>query len=75
MSCKICESEPVYRLENNKNLCKSCFIKYFETKVFKTIRKFKLLELDDKIVVATSGGKDSNSRICPGQVFLYFDES
>lgn len=59
MSCKICESEPVYRLENNKNLCKSCFIKYFETKVFKTIRKFKLLELDDKIVVATSGGKDS----------------
>lgn len=59
MSCKFCQTEPVYKLENNKNLCKTCFIRYFEDKVFKTIRKFKLFELDDKIVVATSGGKDS----------------
>lgn len=57
--CKYCEIEPVYRLENNKNLCSNCFIRYFENKVFKTIRKFKLFDLDDKIVVATSGGKDS----------------
>jgi uncharacterized protein (TIGR00269 family) len=60
MSCKLCEIEPVYKLPN-KTLCKRCFIKYFEEKVFKTIRKFNLFELDDKLVVATSGGKDSIS--------------
>lgn len=59
MACKLCELKPVYKLLNNQHLCKSCFIKYFENKVFKTIRKFKLFELDDKLVVAVSGGKDS----------------
>jgi uncharacterized protein (TIGR00269 family) len=56
--CKLCQIKPVFKLPN-KTLCKSCFIKYFEKKVFKTIRKFNLLKLDDKIVVAVSGGKDS----------------
>ncbi len=49
----------VYELDNRKKLNKLEFIKYFEEKVFKTIRKFNLFELDDKIVVAVSGGKDS----------------
>lgn len=49
----------VYKLQNGKILTAPEFIKYFENKVFKTIRKFNLLELDDKIVVAVSGGKDS----------------
>jgi uncharacterized protein (TIGR00269 family) len=50
---------PVYKLDNGKLLNKLEFIKYFENKVFKTIRKFKLFDLNDKIVVAVSGGKDS----------------
>lgn len=58
MFCKSCKTNPVYELPNG-TLCKSCFIKYFESKVFKTIRKHNLFNLDDKIVVATSGGKDS----------------
>ena len=49
----------VYELDNRKKLNKLEFIKYFEERVFKTIRKFNLFELDDKIVVAVSGGKDS----------------
>jgi uncharacterized protein (TIGR00269 family) len=49
----------VYRLENGKYLTPAEFVKYFEDKVFKTIRKFNLLDFDDKIVVAVSGGKDS----------------
>ena len=59
MSCKKCETTPIYKLLNGEKLCKLCFIKYFENKVFKTIRKFNLLKLNDKIVVAVSGGKDS----------------
>ena len=58
MTCKLCETNPVYRLPNT-TLCARCFVKYFEDKVFKTIRKFKLFELCDKLVIATSGGKDS----------------
>lgn len=59
MPCKLCELEPVYKLLNNQKLCKFCYIKYFEKKVFKTIRRFKLFDIKDKLVIATSGGKDS----------------
>jgi len=58
MACKLCKIKPIYKLPN-ETLCKTCFIKYFENKVFKTIRKHNLFNLDDKLVVATSGGKDS----------------
>lgn len=51
--------KPVYKLENGKLLNKLEFIKYFEDKVFKTIRKYKLFEFDDKLAIAVSGGKDS----------------
>ncbi len=52
-------SSPVYKLLNGQTLTKSQFLKYVEEKVFKTMRKYKLFSLDDKIVVAVSGGKDS----------------
>jgi len=60
--CKLCEKKPVIKLRNsNRQLCKSCFLKYFEKKVRKTIRNYKLVEKKDKLVVAVSGGKDSTS--------------
>jgi len=59
MSCKNCEIKPVYKTLTNIKLCKNCFIKYFENKVFKTISKYKLLQNNKKVVVAVSGGKDS----------------
>jgi len=62
MTCKFCLEKPVIQLPNSeKKLCKSCFIKYFERKVIKTINKYKLIEKNDHIVVAVSGGKDSLS--------------
>ena len=39
--------------------CRSHFIKYFDDKVKKTIKKFSLFSHKDKIGVAVSGGKDS----------------
>ena len=59
--CKECNIKPVYKTLNNKNLCKNCFIKYFEKKVLKTIRNYKLIEDKDEIVVGLSGGKDSTT--------------
>jgi len=56
VNCKRCKDKPIYN-----RLCKSCFLRYFEKKVRKTIREFKLIEKNDRILVACSGGKDSTS--------------
>jgi len=56
--CKNCISKPVIII-NTKSFCKLCFFKYFERKFNKTISKFKLIEPNEKIGVAVSGGKDS----------------
>ncbi|MBU0929999.1 MAG: TIGR00269 family protein [Nanoarchaeota archaeon] len=56
MPCKFCLKEPVINLVNNNiKLCKVCFIRYFEKKVFKTIRIYDLLDDCKKIGIAVSG--------------------
>jgi uncharacterized protein (TIGR00269 family) len=57
MEC--CIAKPVIELHGSEKLCKVHFIEHFEEKVFRTIRKFKLLDKEDHIGVAVSGGKDS----------------
>jgi uncharacterized protein (TIGR00269 family) len=60
MACKNCIEKPVMNLTNNNiQLCRQHFIKYFEKKVLNTIRNYKLIEKGDKVGVAVSGGKDS----------------
>ena len=56
--CSKCNEPAIYKLPN-MHLCKKHFISYFETKVYKTIKKFNLIEQNDRICIATSGGKDS----------------
>ncbi|MEM4214808.1 MAG: TIGR00269 family protein [Candidatus Pacearchaeota archaeon] len=51
--------DKVYFLSCGKWLDKNQFLKYFEHKVFKTIRKYQLINKEDKVAVAFSGGKDS----------------
>ncbi len=41
--------------------CGSHFIRYFESKVAATVKKYKLMGKNDKLVVACSGGKDSTT--------------
>ena len=61
MKCK-CGKEAAYsRKYEGNDLCKSCLIKSIESKAKRTIRKYKMLDVDDKIAVAFSGGKDSSS--------------
>ncbi len=62
MVCKKCSETPVIKLPNsNISLCKSCFVRYFEKKVLKTVRNYNLVEDNDYIGVAVSGGKDSTT--------------
>ncbi len=58
MNCGKCDNPPVIELQHGA-VCKSHFLNYFEDKVFKTIRKYALLQPNDIICVAASGGKDS----------------
>jgi tRNA-5-methyluridine54 2-sulfurtransferase len=54
MRCRECGEKSVY----NK-LCVKHFFEYVETTVKDTIKRFKLLKKSEKILVAISGGKDS----------------
>jgi len=61
MTCSRCKKEKtVINLPYvNQSLCEECFVRFFESRVRRTIRRYELLEPDDKIAVALSGGKDS----------------
>ncbi len=56
MKCKKCYDTAIIEMPS---LCKSHFTEYFEEKVKRTIEEFGLLEKNDKVCVAASGGKDS----------------
>ncbi|MCS7097366.1 MAG: TIGR00269 family protein [Candidatus Methanomethyliaceae archaeon] len=59
MYCK-CGREGFYlRRHSGEILCKRCFTRSIEKTVFKTIRRERLFEPNDRIMIALSGGKDS----------------
>lgn len=61
MKCQVCVTqEGFYRRENEGlTVCKSCFIRSIEERIRRTISRYKMLEPDDHVAVALSGGKDS----------------
>jgi tRNA-5-methyluridine54 2-sulfurtransferase len=56
MTCQLCDQKVVIK---EPSYCKTHFIEYFENNVLKTIKKFKLFNKKDNLIVAVSGGKDS----------------
>ncbi len=58
MKCSKCNSTAIF---SEPSYCEKHFLKYFEKKVESTIKKFKLIDKKDKLIVATSGGKDSTT--------------
>lgn len=61
--CSICRRREAFFLRpySGERLCKRCFISSIEDKVRATIANYKMLEFNDRIAVAVSGGKDSLS--------------
>jgi uncharacterized protein (TIGR00269 family) len=63
--CRICKSKGldkkaiVFLPHHRLPLCKEHFIEWFERRVEKTIKEFRMFNKEDKILVAVSGGKDS----------------
>lgn len=58
-----CRKRPVYELTGKEKLCKAHFLAYFEKKVRKTIRIYRLVGKKERILVAVSGGKDSTAAL------------
>lgn len=58
MKCIRCGKPGVINLQQG-DLCGKCFTEYFQKKVYRTIRKYRLFTKNDTLCFALSGGKDS----------------
>jgi tRNA-5-methyluridine54 2-sulfurtransferase len=61
MQCSKCKKESAVIEVQHGSLGQNCFFSYFEEKVYHTIREFHLIEKNDRLCVAVSGGKDSTN--------------
>lgn len=60
MKCTRCKATAIIDLpSHNSAFCEDCFIQFFEKQVQRGIDQHKLLNREDKVLVALSGGKDS----------------
>jgi uncharacterized protein (TIGR00269 family) len=61
--CTVCREREsfFYRKYSGQRLCRRCFCESIEAKVRSTITKYHMLEFNDRLAVAVSGGKDSLS--------------
>ena len=58
--CSVCGKPAVYTAKyEGKSYCAEHFLEWFDRRVRKTIRKYKMFGKKEHIVVAVSGGKDS----------------
>lgn len=61
MKCGVCKSTGTFYFREHEGVafCRGCFRENFETRVRRSISKYHMLETDDHVTVALSGGKDS----------------
>jgi len=61
--CKICKKEKaLIEIPSQKiKACKNCYNNFFENRIKKTIKKYKMINQQDKVGVFLSGGKDSST--------------
>jgi uncharacterized protein (TIGR00269 family) len=62
-TCTACKTRSAFyhRQYSGETLCKRCFTQSIETKVRTTITRYHMLNFNDHLAVAVSGGKDSIS--------------
>lgn len=60
VTCSFCSAQATYRRElEGVAFCSKCFRHAFEEKVRRTVTQHRMLEYNDHVAVALSGGKDS----------------
>lgn len=60
-SCDVCRVREarVYQAHTGRRLCDRCFIDDVKSRIRETVKRFRLLEPGDTVLLAVSGGKDS----------------
>lgn len=61
--CTVCKRRQAFffRPYSGEKLCRKCFTESIKEKVRATIAQYRMLDFDDRIAIAVSGGKDSVS--------------
>ena len=60
MKCRMCGGKAEIHLRShNIALCRKDFVKFFERRLLRTVRRFQMFGPGDRVLVAVSGGKDS----------------
>jgi tRNA-5-methyluridine54 2-sulfurtransferase len=60
MKCRACGQKAVVSLRaHNTAYCKADYIDWFEKNALRTMKRFKMMTPEDRVLVAVSGGKDS----------------
>lgn len=60
MKCKRCRAKAqVHLRQHNAAFCQACFIPFFQRQVQRAVEKEEMFTLDEPVLVAVSGGKDS----------------
>jgi len=63
--CRMCKNEGISKnadidlIHHRLSLCKEHYKKWYERRVSRTIKKFKMISENDSVLIAVSGGKDS----------------
>ncbi|AGK61523.1 TIGR00269 family protein [Archaeoglobus sulfaticallidus PM70-1] len=61
-SCSVCGKRAVYfQRHSNRHLCRKHFIYDFEKRVKYAVKKYGMIQKNDRIAIALSGGKDSTA--------------
>ena len=72
MKCRVCGQEAVVKLPSHHTaFCVEHFDAFFQRRVEYTIKHFKMFHRDESILVAVSGGKDSQTLLKVLQVLDY----
>jgi len=62
MKCKKCGRKAVVNLKAyGLSLCEKCYPEFYKNLVKRSIKRFRILNQDERVLVAVSGGKDSSA--------------
>ena len=60
MKCKLCGGTAVINMRQHRlSLCAEHFLQWVPVQVQRAIKKYRMFETGDRVLVAVSGGKDS----------------
>ncbi|HMC41036.1 MAG TPA: ATP-binding protein [Acidimicrobiales bacterium] len=60
MKCRVCRAPAVVEVRrHNAGFCPGCFVKHCSDQVARAIEQYDMLQPEDRVLVAVSGGKDS----------------